>query len=348
MTKNKITLLLLVALLVAGVFVLIKKNKRSTLTGDDSDFAVPDTASIDKLFIANKKGGAALLEKDQQGNWLINGKYPARKDAIHMLMIAFLNTQIKFPAPKNAQENLLKNIASNGVKCEIYQNKKLSKTWYIGHETQDLRGTYCLLQGADNEQPYNTVYAVEIPGFIGTVVPRFFLKEDEWREKQVLALTPDKIKSVTLNLVGFPDSSFVINVAGLHSFNVSTLSGKKIIPFDTLAVQQYLSYFMNLSVEGWFSRTEGLPQTDSVRKSNYFLQLSITDINNKIDSYKFYHKPTEENHTEDEKGNKLPYDPNQMLMKFKNDQEFAAVSVTSWGKLFQSSYYFVPKAGVKK
>lgn len=346
MKKNKSIIFILITLIIVAIFVLLK-NKRKTLSGNDDDFAVSDTASINKIFLANKHGATALLEKNEKGEWTINGKFPARKDAIRLLLTTFMRTQIKFPAPKAAQENLLKSIAANGTKCEIYQNGKLSKTWYVGHETQDLRGTYCLLQGADNDKPFNTVYAIEIPGFIGTIVPRFFITEEEWREKKVLWLTPDKIKNVTLNLLQFPDSSYSINVYGLHKFDVTTLSGKKIQPFDTMAVQQYLSYFMNLYIEAWCTNSF-LPEIDSVRKTNDFIQLSITDINNKKDTYKFYHKPPMEGHTQDENGNKLPYDPENMYMKFKGDAEFARVSAYSWGKLFQSSHYFLPKPAVKK
>ena len=346
MKKNRLTIVLLVLLVGVAIFV-ISKNKRKTLTGNDDDFAVRDTASIDKLFIANKLGATALLEKNEKGVWLINGKYPARRDAVKLLLVTFMRAQIKFPAPQAAQENLLKEIASKGTKCEIYQNRKLAKTWYIGHETQDLRGTFCLLQGAENEKPFNKVYAVELPGFIGTIVPRFFMTEEEWREKLVVSLTPDKIKSVTLDLHGYPDSSYTINVMGLHKFDVTTLSGKKMQPFDTAAVQQYLSYFMSLYVEYWCTNSF-LPEIDSVRKTKDFLQISLTDINNKTNIYKFYHKPPIKGHSEDEKGNKIPYDPENMYMKFWNDVEFARIPVFSWGKLFQSSHYFLPKPTVKK
>ena len=346
MKKNRLINIVLL-LLVCATFFIISKNKRKTLTGKDDDFAVPDTATIDKLFIANKMGATALLEKNDKGVWMINGKYPARRDCIKLLLITFMRAQIKFPAPQAAQENMLKEIASRGTKCEIYQNKKLTKIWYVGHETQDLRGTFCLLQGGDNDKPYDKVYAIELPGFIGIIVPRFFIKEAEWRDQKVLAITPDKIKSVTLNLFGFPDSSYTINVMGLHKFDVTTLSGKKIQPFDTMAVQQYLSYFMNLSVEYWYTNSS-LPVIDSVKKSKDFMQISLTDTDNKTNVYKFYHKLPEDGHELDEKGNKLPFDPENMYLKFWNDAEFAAIPVYTWGKLFQSSHYFLPKRTVKK
>ena len=346
MKKNTYVIGILVILIGLTVFV-IKKNKRKTLVGNDNEFAVTDTASIDKLFLADKHGATALLEKKGNGLWLINGKYPARFDAVQLLLTTFMRTQIKFPAPEAAQVNLLKSIASNGVKCEIYQHGKLSKIWYIGHETQDLRGTYCLLQGSENEKPFDRVYAIEIPGFIGTVVPRFFLKEAEWRERKVLSLTPDKIKNVTLSMAGFPDSSYSINVLGPHTFDITTLSGKKIQLFDTIAVKQYLSYFMSLYVEYWCTNSF-LPEIDSVRKTKDYLQLAITDVNNKKEVFKFYHKPPIAGHTEDENGKRLPFDPENMYMKFKEDTEFARVSVFLWGKIFQSPRYFLPKHPVKK
>ena len=345
MKRNRIVIILLV-LLIAGAVFVISKNERKTLTGSDDDFAVPDTATIDKLFLANKRGATALLEKNDKGVWIINGKYPARIDAVKLLLITIMRAQIKFPAPQAAQENMLKEIASIGTKCEIYQNKKLVKTWYIGHETQDLRGTFCLLQGGDNEKPFNKVYAIDLPGFVGTIVPRFFITEADWREQKVLSITPDKIKSISLNLEGFPDSSFTINVKGLHKFDVTTLSGKKIEPFDTTAVQQYLSYFMNLYVENWVTSSFER-EVDSVKKTKDFLQITLTDISNKTNVYKFYHAPSSPDQ-KDGKGNRMPYDPLTMYMKFWNDAEFAKVPAFTWGKLFQSSTYFLPKRNVKK
>lgn len=337
MKKNRVVIVLLI-LLGTISFWLIVKNKKSTLTGDEADFAVTDTASVDKLFIANKLGGSATLVK-KDGQWLINNKYPARMEAVKLLLSTFKNIQIKFPAPQQSQEHLLKSIASEGTKCEIYQNGKLSKTWYVGHETQDLRGTYCLLQGADNNKPFNTVYALEIPGFIGMLPPRFFTKEEEWRETKIMSLSPDKIKNVTLDLVNYPDSGFSLDVKGLHSFEIKTVSGKKIV-FDTMAVRQYLSYFLNLQVDYWCTNSF-LPEIDSVRKTKNFVSISVTDINDNKETFKFYHKPPDPEKNKDEKGNLYPFDPESMYMKFKGDSEFARVAVYSWGKLFQSSNYFM-------
>ncbi len=321
--------------------MVIIKNKSKTLTGGDSDFAVKDTSCINKIFIANKGGGKATLERKEGKGWMVNDKYPARADNIALLLETFLKVQVRYPAPASAQENLIKSFAARAIKCEIYCNDKLYRIWYINHETQDLKGTYCLLQDPNADNPFETVYVLEIPGFIGIITPRFFTAEENWREKKVLGLLPSQIKNVTLNLIGQPDSSFSISVRGMHNFEVKTLSNKVIAPFDTLSVQQYLSYFMNLYVDSWPAETPHR-EIDSVKKTNHFLEIAITDINNKMQLFKFYHKPPQDGKAVVD-GQKMIYDGELMYMKLRNDKEFAIVPVYTWGKLFQSSAYFFPK-----
>jgi hypothetical protein len=121
--------------------------------------------------------------------------------------------------------------------------------------------------------------------------------------------------------------------------------GRTIAPYDTAAVQQYLSYFMALYVEAWASNSKD-PEIDSVRRTNHFLEIDITDVQNRREHFKFYHKkPLPKNDVLD--GVKVPYDPENMYVKFGNDKEFARVLVYSWGKLFQPASYFYPR-GVKK
>lgn len=340
MKRSRIILIVFIIVIIPSV-VVIMKNKNKTLNGKDTDFAVTDTSCVNKIFIANKSGGTVTLEKKENGIWMVNDKFPARVDDITLLLETFMKVQVRYPAPATAQENLIKSFATRSVKCEIYCNGKLHRIWYVNHETQDLKGTYCLLQDPNADKPFETVYVLEIPGFVGVITPRFFTSEENWREKKVLALLPTQIKNVTLNLIGQPDSSFSINVNGLHSFEVKTLSNKIIAPFDTLAVQQYLSYFMSLYIDSWVTSSTD-KEIDSVRKTNHFLEISVTDIRNLTQKFKFYHKPPQPG-KEIIEDQKMIYDPELIYMRLKDDKEFAIGPVYTWGKLFQSSYYFLPK-----
>jgi hypothetical protein len=345
MNKRARILLVIFIIVIIPSIMVIMKNHSKTLSGKDTDFAIGDTGCVDKIFIANKVGGKVTLERKAGQGWMVNGKHPARLDDIQLLLETFRNIQVRYPAPQEAQENLIKRMAAKAVKCEIYCRGELARIWYVGSETQDLRGTYCLLQDPNSEKPFETVYVLEIPGFIGVITPRFFTDESSWREKKVLALLPTQIKNVTLNLAGQPDSSFSIDVKGLHDFSVRTLSGKSIAPFDTLAVQQYLSYFMALYVETWATDSKDR-EIDSVKRTNHFMELTVTDAQNRVENFKFYHKPPLPKNEVIE-GVKMPYDPENMYMRLRGDREFARVLVYTWGKLFQSSAYFRPKS-VKK
>lgn len=344
MNKRARSILIVFIIVIIPSVMVIMKNRSKTLTGKDTDFAVEDTSTVDKIFIANKLGGKVTLEK-VNGLWMVNNKFPARTDDIKILLETFKSVQVRYPAPESAMENLLKRMSAQSVKCEIYQNGELKRIWYIGSETQDLKGTFCLLQDPHAEKPFETIYVLEIPGFNGVLIPRFFTNEQTWREKKVMALLPAQIRNVTLNAAPNADSSFSIDVQGLHSFSVKTLSGRQLAPFDTMAVQQYLSYFMALYVDEWATESVS-KEIDSVRKSNHFLELTVTDVANKKHAFQFFHKPTTPGNEVIE-GVKVPYDPEGVYVRLNDGKDFALVPVYTWGKLFQSSAYFRYK-GVKK
>ena len=71
MKKRWIPLLLLVGLAVVAWW-LWKGNTGNTLAGPLTDFAIPDTAKVDRIFIAEKTGGTADLRRTPEG-WTING-----------------------------------------------------------------------------------------------------------------------------------------------------------------------------------------------------------------------------------------------------------------------------------
>lgn len=336
--RARIILVVFIIVIIPSVMVIMK-NRGRTLSGKDTEFAVEDTARVDKIFIANKMGGKVTLER-KKGVWMVNDKYIARNDDITILLETFKSIQVRYPAPVEAQENLVKRMSAKGVKCEIYVDGELKRIWYVGSETQDLKGTFCLLQSPDEDKPFETVYVLEIPGFVGIITPRFFTDEQTWREKKIMALLPTQIKRVSMDLVGQPDSSFSINVNGLHSFELNNGHGKKIPVFDTLAVQQYLSYFMALYVDAWATGSSDR-EIDSVRKTNHFLQIAVTDKNDKMEIFKFYHKPPLPKN-KFINGVEVPYDPENVYVGLHEGKDFARVAAYSWGKLFQSVKYFRP------
>ena len=170
--KQSIIITALVVLATLTIYILLNK-KKSTISDKLNDFAVEDTASIDKIFIAEKNGKKALLERTEKG-WTVNGKYLARMDGINLLLYTFKRTQLKYPPGEKAKETIIRAIATEGKKVEIYQNGKRTKIWYVGASNPDQMGTFMLLSDPDTDEKYEEPAITYISGFEGFLNTRFF------------------------------------------------------------------------------------------------------------------------------------------------------------------------------
>src|SRR5271156_950833 len=96
MKKNRTSLILTLILVLVSVYFLFFRSGFSTLSEKDNDFAVQDTASITKIFMADKRSTSVTLTKVKPGEWKVNGRFDVRSDAITNLL-----TTIKMLAVKN-------------------------------------------------------------------------------------------------------------------------------------------------------------------------------------------------------------------------------------------------------
>jgi len=147
MKRNTILLTLVVIALGVLAVVLVSKNGSGTLKPELKDFAVQDTASIDKIFMVKKSNDQVMLTKED-GSWIVNDTYPVREEAISLLLKTIQRVRVKAPVSKSAQDYVLKMMATRNTKVEIYSKEKLIKTYYVGGPTQDQVGTFMMLEGS--------------------------------------------------------------------------------------------------------------------------------------------------------------------------------------------------------
>ena len=123
-------LLPLLFLALAGVaFWFWRSNTGSTLAGPLSDFAVQDTASVDRIFMADKQGLTADLRREK-GRWTVNG-LPANQFNVGTLLKVFVRVEVRAPVAKSMEAMTLKLMASNAIKVEIYTGgEKPEKIWW--------------------------------------------------------------------------------------------------------------------------------------------------------------------------------------------------------------------------
>jgi hypothetical protein len=249
MPKKQLFYLTLI-ILVGIVIWYLNPDKKSTIT-DDNNFAVSDTASVSKIFIADRSGVTITLDRVENG-WIVNNKYEVRKDAITTILNTIQQIRIQRPVPKNAFETVVKNLATTGVKVEIYSdNETPIKTYTIGNSTANHLGTYMLL--ADAETPF----IVHIPSFNGFLSPRYGiqgqkLSEKDWRATTVFKLNSTEINTISVTNIQKPAQSFTLNTQPMTLFNHE---GDK-VSLEQEKVLQLLNSFKLLNCESYKDEKE--------------------------------------------------------------------------------------------
>lgn len=345
MKRNHIALIL--ALCLGGLtFWLVMRRDRSTLSKELRDFALSDTASVTKIFLADKTLKQIELVRQPDNSWMVNGKYKARPDAVKILLATMHDITVRQPVSVKARENIIKQLITGSTKCQVFAGDKLVKQYYVGSETPDMMGTYMLLcDVSDPEDILNSSepFEIEIKGFNGYLTPRYFTNEAEWRDRTAFHYFVPDIRSIKVENGIEPENSFVVNQgAGGKSYNLQSLTGQA-MPFDTVAIRQYISYFGQIGFEN-FETSVADHDRDSILKSKPAYRLSITDASNKTISIPLYLKKNNGFMPDDTTATPPPfYDPDRMYATVNEGKDFVAVQYYVFGKLLPAPDYFLPR-----
>ncbi len=119
MKRNKIIIVIILILVVLAV-VFFAGNRYSTLEDRESNFSVSDTATITKIFIADKSENSVLLTRNNSG-WIVNGEYPANTRLVDILLGTIKKLKVKTPVSLSAHDNVVRRMSAISKKVEIYQ-----------------------------------------------------------------------------------------------------------------------------------------------------------------------------------------------------------------------------------
>ncbi len=352
MKKNRIIILFTLILAIIAV-LLILRNSKSTLKKELKDFAVTDTSTITKIFLVDKGNRSVLLTKSLPGHWMVNGKFIGKPEIIKTLLETMLKLQVREPVPNAARNNILKRLSTLSTKVEIYQkvyrinifglklfpHEKLTKTYYVGDNTQDLCGTYMLIE--NSSEPF----IVWIPGFNGFLTMRYTPKEEDWRDATIFNLPFSKVKSVTVKFPTTPDSSYTINHIGERDFSlISLVNNKQIMDVDTLRVLEYLSSFRSLKYEALLNDI-GADFKDSITRMTPFHIVTLTDINGKTTTIKTFHKKPMTETPEMNFPLNMTYDtssdPERMYALINDDKDFVLIQFYVFDRILRTINFFI-------
>lgn len=337
MKSNKLLLLIVVAIAVVGAFLYFN-SRRSTISEELRDFKVKDTASVSKVFIAEMSGKQALLEKQPDGNWLLNGKTPVRPDAMKMFLTTIHDVEVRSPVGKAAYNNVIKKIAASGIKVEIYNPSGLVKTFYVGGPTQDQLGTFMYLQNS------TVPFITHIPGFDGYLTSRFSVNEGDWMEKNIFRISPSNFKSLVVTDRITPDKSFTIQNNNDGTYSLLDSTGKPLSGISHDKIVSYLELYRSVNYEMPESSLSPA-QHDSIMKVTPFRSIVVTDNNNKSRRIDLWRRPITAStlHKGYDDNTPFDFDVDRMTASLNGDTSLLVVQYYSFEKLFRKTGDFMAK-----
>lgn len=331
------TLLYIIALAILGFGVwYFLFQDRDLFGADEAGFNVKNTDAIEQIYMANRKGDNVLLQKTDDG-WTVNNKYKARQGMMNILLETIRYQEASYPVPENAHNNVITSLSTNAIKVELYgKDKKEIRTFYVGGQVHNNAGTYMMVEGA--KKPY----VVQLPVFQGYVTPRYNVYEDDWRSRNIVALTKEELERFTINypegeelndftLLKKDDGTFTVDVhEGLSS-------GKEL---NQRRVKTFVGFFENINCEGFLNGT--LHMDSIIANADKKCAMDITGENTKqhIDVYWMPVNKRSKNITTPDPDVPDDYDADRYYAVFNQYKDTAIIQRLTFDKLFRKGYEF--------
>ena len=286
-----------------------------------TQFAIEDSASIDRIRIADVQGRVADLTRQDGhplGLWRINNTFDARKDASDLLLKTAMRTRVQQPVTDAAEAGVLKMIATAGKRVDFFQRGSAEpvRTWFIGTPTQNHSGTNMLLE-LPNEGRAPVPFVTHMEGFTGFLSTRFFTDELDWRYTGVYDQPFAKITSIT----AIPRSDkgraarIVLPLDGGQP-HAQALDGSG-LDYAQDEIEAVVRRFEKVHVETWMSHLAPAAE-DSVRQSVPAWDLIVAYRDGEMRRIQLFWKQKIQN-VPDEIGNILPFDESRMYAAFNGE-----------------------------
>ena len=257
---------------------------------EGTDFAVDDTSTVDKIFIADMDGKSVTLTRPEQGKlWELNGRFKAREDALNLILKTFKRAAIQGPVAETAEPNVVRLISARGKKVEVYQGGDAPvKTWYVGTATPSHTGTYMVLETPEGRG--SKPYVVHMEGFTGYLSTRFFTSERDWRFTGLFNHPKRSLARVAVRNLDRFGQSYVLSSEQGGVLELRDLEGNPRAYSDTSGLRQHFLRFKKVHLETYESRLDEAVE-DSLRSASGAFELSTWNKLGERSMVKVHWKP---------------------------------------------------------
>lgn len=338
--KNTLILFVIFVLLGGGTAWYLHKGDspqqaKTTLVGADRKFAVEDTEQVYKIFLSDRTDNVNTTLTRKGDRWFHNDGHKVRRNAMENLLNTIGHIEMKYKPAEAALKGMITDLATNSIKVELYNqaNEKI-KVYYVGGSTIDERGTYMIMEGA--EQPY----VVSLPSWEGNVRHRYSLKGDEWWDRIIFEKEVEDIKSVAVEYPRQKNKSFRLQREG-NDYTITPfydITPKINRPIKAGSGEAYLVGFESLMAEDF---RNDVAVRDSISQLEPFAILSLEDMKGNETIVKF--------HPIVKEGSKMDYKSGEFLAGSDfveryfadvNNGNFMMIQQRVFGKLFWAYEHF--------
>ncbi|MBN4082089.1 hypothetical protein JYT21_00135 [bacterium AH-315-B15] len=335
---------IVVVLVVAGLAWFawdLSRDKGNSKLADHSlsDFAIKDTASINRLIITDTDGNEGVTLSRNGGQWEMENYDCIQQHLVKIILETIKHVRVKGPVQEAAVETVNKQLTAHHKKIEIYVNGEIAKTWYVGNATADHYGTHMLLKDPElgkSPEPF----IMHMPNMHGSLNSRFIVDPREFECTGIFNYDPLEIASVSVRQPDSAKHNFKIIASGKNSFALFN-NDRVIEKFDTMAIRGYLLYFQKVHFER-HNYEYGKKEIDSLIRTTPYFTIEVKTkmgVSKKIR----IHKRRYNYYKEDLDGNKLEFDQDRVWV-FLPDNTLVIGQYHTFGKLLRNLDWFIPKS----
>ena len=327
--KKKLLLSASLIILGIAIYLWVKPDSNSAFREELRDFSVNNIQAVDKIFISEKNGKSVTLTKEG-GSWKVDGKFTARPDAIETLLLTINKVKVKNRVPKEGMQQIIKNIAIQNKKIEIYANGELVKSYFIGGKTMESDGTYMLLQDISTGLNSTVPFVTGIDGFEGYLTERYIAKPDLWKDARIMYFPEMTIKSIQMEYPAQAAASFKI---GIDEGNVLLYPFKSNTPVNAnpSLLKTYLLNFKEIAAENFITQGNK-KKLDSLLQLQPVFILSVQDNEGNTNTIKGYPRKTQAGET-DYSGNPIEFDVDRFYGVTMDDKELCILQFYVFDRL---------------
>lgn len=220
-----------------------EEKKKMEAVSWDRRFAIKDQNSISKVILTKRGAESIVLEKNENAQWRLNGKYDVFPNAINNFLEVASNLSIQSIPPKSAYDGIMREFAAFGIKVQFFDPQgEIIKTYYVGGVTSSEEGLYALMEGS--QQPY----AVELGKSVANLRYRYDIKLDDWRDRYLFKTEAKDIKTLIVQFPFAAEESFRIENAN-SKYQLYDAKGIEDKTIDQLKLKKYLSAYGYIGTE---------------------------------------------------------------------------------------------------